>query len=532
MKTCPRCGQQNDPGRRFCEHCGIDVQAELDHNSLQNNPVMLGAVFDGKFKILSELGRGGMGIVYRGKDTSLGRFVAIKVLPEKFNTETEIISRFKKEAQAMARLDHPNIVPVYAIGQQENFHYFAMKHLEGETIAQLLDRMRLRNERFSSKEVRSIIIQICKGLDHAHNQGLIHRDIKPGNIMLSPEGHATIMDFGIVKEQAGDDNLTRTGLVFGTPEYMAPEQAQGLAPPGPTTDLYSVGVVAYEMLKGTPPFEGDTPFSVVFKHIKDPPPPLIGHIPGIDPDLQKIIFRALEKDPSQRFTQAREMWEALELLGRRVQISRSDPMQPLQDIFGTSTTPSEDQDTTLVEDRPGHYGGLVTRFPSAHSQTPASPSQKPLPVQAGGHPLQNRAPLPLHPSNPPQNRGSLSHQPSNPSSQNRGSLSHQPSNPPPQNRGSLSHQPSKAGGAAPPQVQNLSRNHRPSTPPQRPSKSRGQRNNPGNSEYSINRGLTSARLVQKRSFFPKALKENLGLSLFLSVIALLGLSLIVFSLLN
>lgn len=317
MSECPQCGHHNSPGSRFCARCGAGLAIRVDEDrAAYNTPVAPGTIFDGKYQVLQEIGRGGMGVVYRGHDLSLGRMVAIKVLPEQFNTDDEVIARFKKEARAMAALDHPNVVPVYAIGQQRNFHYFVMKFLEGSTVAELIDEMKRRDPhevRFHPRQVHNVIIQACRGLGHAHRRGLVHRDIKPGNLMVSPDNHVTIMDFGIVKEASAPEgeNLTRTGMVFGTPEYMAPEQAQGQGVPGPTADLYSLGVVAYEMLTGEPPFKGDTPFSVVLKHIKEPPTPLLQQIPEISGEFQAAIFRAMEKAPEHRYPNAEVMAETL-----------------------------------------------------------------------------------------------------------------------------------------------------------------------------------------------------------------------------
>jgi serine/threonine protein kinase len=313
MRECAQCGLANQSDARFCARCGagLDVVIESDR-SAYNTPVAPGTIFEGKYQVLEEIGRGGMGVVYKGQDLSLGRMVAIKVLPEQFNTDDEVIQRFKKEARAMASLDHPNIVPVYAIGQYRNFHYFVMKFLDGRTVADILEhKRRMGQERFEPREVQRTMVEVCRGLGHAHQRGLVHRDIKPGNIMIAPDGTVTIMDFGIVKEQQGGENLTRTGLVFGTPEYMAPEQAQGHAAPGPTTDLYSLGVVAYEMLSGLPPFRGDTPFSVVIKHIKEPPPPLADRVEGVNRALQDVVFRCLEKRPENRWPTADSLREAL-----------------------------------------------------------------------------------------------------------------------------------------------------------------------------------------------------------------------------
>lgn len=304
--------------------CGAPLEIHIDEDqSAYTTPVAPGTIFEGKYQVLDEIGRGGMGVVYRGHDLSLDRLVAIKVLPEQFNTDDEVIARFKREARAMAHLDHPNIVPVYAIGQQRSFHYFVMKFLDGETVAERLDVLReSTNPHMAPEIVRKVVVEVCKGLAHAHGRGLIHRDIKPGNIMLGPSGHVTLMDFGIVKEQAGEDTLTRTGLVFGTPEYMAPEQAQGLSEPGTTTDLYSLGIVAYEMLSGDPPFLGETPFSVVLKHIKAPPPPLVKIIPQVNVQLQEVIFKALAKTAVERWQNADEMRDALEAVQLNAPIAR------------------------------------------------------------------------------------------------------------------------------------------------------------------------------------------------------------------
>ncbi|MBV70198.1 MAG: hypothetical protein CMH52_02530 [Myxococcales bacterium] len=278
------------------------------------NPIeLVGVTLEGKYEILSEVARGGMGIVYRGIDQSLGRPVAIKVLFKRYNSDNESVERFRREARAMATLDHPNIVPVYAIGHEYGVHYFVMKFLTGWTVSERLKRHRLGlADPFGIEEVRDVLIQLCSGLDHAHRRSLIHRDIKPGNIMIAPDGHTSIMDFGIVKE-SDNDTLTKTGIVFGTPDYMAPEHAQG-QPPSPETDLYSLGIVAYEMLTGEQPFRGGTPFSLVLKHIKEPPPPLISRRKDLHQNFQDVIFKVLEKKPEDRYSSAQQMAEALSAL--------------------------------------------------------------------------------------------------------------------------------------------------------------------------------------------------------------------------
>jgi len=377
---CPQCEHVNAEKARFCARCGAGFEIRIDEDrSAYTTPVAPGTIFEGKYQVLEEIGRGGMGVVYRGHDLSLGRMVAIKVLPEQFNTDDEVIARFKKEARAMAALDHSNIVPVYAIGQQRNFHYFVMKFLDGQTVAEALDELRAGPVgRFMPREVRRVAVDVCRGLAHAHRRGLVHRDIKPGNIMLSPDGVVTIMDFGIVKEQAGGENLTRTGLVFGTPEYMAPEQAQGQADPGPTSDLYSLGVVAYEMLSGRPPYQGDTPFSVVLKHIKKPPPPLVELLPEVSIQFQSVIFKSLEKKPGARYPTADEMREAMEGVDL-------DPASAAQASAGVGAAPAASMPSAtapveIVSERPDRAeparlpSQLESRLPSLPTADDAPPA--------------------------------------------------------------------------------------------------------------------------------------------------------------
>jgi serine/threonine protein kinase len=310
---CPDCGHENPANLKFCDRCGASLsivpEDELDSYP---TPVEPGTVIESRYHILTEIERGGMGVVYRAHDITLDRKVAIKVLPEHFNQNPDVVARFKREARAMASLDHANIVQIHAIGVHERCHFFVMKYLEGRTVADELKVMRDRGGPFfDASTVVHVLAEVARGLVHAHHRGLVHRDIKPSNIMLAPDGHVTIMDFGIVKAQAGGAPLTRAGIVFGTPEYMAPEQAQGTANPDPTTDLYALGIVAYEMLVGEPPFHGPTPLEVVLKHIQEEPVPITRRRPEVDLDLQSIIFRMIAKAPQARFQTGQELLAAL-----------------------------------------------------------------------------------------------------------------------------------------------------------------------------------------------------------------------------
>jgi len=342
-----------------------------DRPSSNPTPIeLVGTLFEGKYEVLGEVARGGMGIVYRGIDQSLGRPVAIKVLLQRYNTDPESVERFRREARAMAALDHPNIVPVYAIGVEYELHYFVMKFLTGWTVSERTKRVRLGlADRFGIQETRDILVQLCEGLEHAHRRGLIHRDIKPSNIMIDPDSNATIMDFGIVKETE-DDTLTKTGIVFGTPDYMAPEHAQG-RPPSPATDLYSLGIVAYEMLTGEQPFRGSSPFSLVLKHIKEPPPPLIERRPDLNQAFQDVIFCAIAKEPTDRYASAGHMAMALgELdLGGSTQVN-----SPSKNVLRTSqVSDTKTESDSAAEDQEANVSGrgsLPQRRPSIYPRRP------------------------------------------------------------------------------------------------------------------------------------------------------------------
>lgn len=310
MRRCEHCHQESPLGAGICPRCGAELDRDTGPEFSISQPARPGAVFEDKYEVISEIGRGGMGVVYVALDRNLKRKVAIKVLPEQFNIRAEVVTRFKREARAMASLDHPNIVPVYAIGRQGKLHYFVMKYLEGSTVRQRLTQQSHAGQPgIPLDEALEVLIQTCAALSHAHERGLIHRDVKPGNIMRSPSGQVTIMDFGIVKERYPGEGLTHTGLVLGTPEYIAPEQAQGLAAT-PASDLYSLGIVGYEMLVGEPPFFAGTPFNIVMRHINEPPASIRAR--GVSSSVERVIFQALAKAPEDRFKSAEEMRLALE----------------------------------------------------------------------------------------------------------------------------------------------------------------------------------------------------------------------------
>ncbi len=252
----------------------------------------------GRYEIRREIGRGGMGMVFEGFDTLLQRVVAIKVLPPQFAFDEDFVRRFHREAVASAQLHHTNVVTIHDVGEHAGFHYLVMEYLEGETLDQWLKD----HGTMPLGKASEVLRQIASALDFAHSRGMIHRDIKPSNIMLTADGHATLMDFGLVRAAEGA-MLTRTGMVVGTPEYMAPEQATG-AEVDRRTDVYALGVVLYRMLSGQLPFTRSTPYAVTYAHIHEPPPPLRQTRADLPPRLEAILAKALAKNPADRYQRA------------------------------------------------------------------------------------------------------------------------------------------------------------------------------------------------------------------------------------
>jgi eukaryotic-like serine/threonine-protein kinase len=257
-----------------------------------------------RYELGPVLGQGGMAKVHRGLDRQLGREVAIKVLAPPFDRDREFVERFQREARAAAGLSHPNIVAVFDSGSDDGTHYIVTELVEGETLA---DRLR-RDGPMPQAEAIAVAADIARALAAAHERGLIHRDIKPGNVMLPPDGRVKVVDFGIARA-AGSDTLTNTGVVLGSTAYLSPEQASG-QPVDERADLYALGCVLYEMLTGRVPFSADTPIATMYRHVNEvpPPPSTFASIPS---ELEDIVMRALEKDPKRRFASASELEAAL-----------------------------------------------------------------------------------------------------------------------------------------------------------------------------------------------------------------------------
>ncbi|MFN9202490.1 MAG: serine/threonine-protein kinase [Gemmatimonas sp.] len=264
------------------------------------------------YELDQEIGRGGMGIVYRARDRRLKRHVAIKLLPPELSFRRDVRSRFLREAETAAQLGHPNIVPIYSVDEVGNLVFFVMACIDGDNLATKLQK----RGPLPIEDVRRWLTEVSEALAYAHARGVVHRDIKPDNILLDGiDGRALVTDFGIaraVTEGGGDTaRLTATGIAIGTPAYMSPEQASGDRDLDARSDLYSLGIVAYQTLCGEPPFLGNTTPALLVKHLAEAPVPISQRRPDVPPDLAAIVMRLLEKNPEHRFQSATELVQAL-----------------------------------------------------------------------------------------------------------------------------------------------------------------------------------------------------------------------------
>jgi beta-lactam-binding protein with PASTA domain/tRNA A-37 threonylcarbamoyl transferase component Bud32 len=291
---------------------------------------------DGRYKILGRIGSGGMADVYRAEDTHLGREVALKVLHRRFAQDAEFVERFRREAKSAAGLQHPHVVSVYDRGEHDGTYYIAMEHLRGRTLKDIV------NEEAPLDQLRAIDLacQVLDAAEFAHKRSVIHRDFKPHNVIVDAEGQAKVTDFGIAR--AGASEMTETGSIMGTAQYLSPEQAQG-HPVTAASDVYSIGIMLYEMLTGRLPFTGDSAVSIALKHLSEQPPPMSQGGLQIEPNLEQVVMGALVKDPAGRWQTARDFSDALEACRPYVQAQRDgEPVEGTKDFAAVAALPVPD----------------------------------------------------------------------------------------------------------------------------------------------------------------------------------------------
>jgi serine/threonine-protein kinase len=269
---------------------------------MAENPIL-----NNRYRLIEQIGSGGMAVIYKAQDMELGRLVTVKVLRPSLVSDPEFLMRFKREAQAAANLSHPNIVIVYDVGQDgPKTHFIVMEYVPGQDLKKLI---RARNT-FSVEEALSIVIEVCKGVGYAHRAGLVHCDVKPQNILVTPDNRIKVADFGIARALTGAAPQVED-MVWGSPHYFSPEQASGEAP-SPASDVYSIGVVMFELLTGRLPFTGADYRELALAHLKEQPPSILDLNPGLPPELDKIIRKVMSKEPSTRYRTADQLGRILE----------------------------------------------------------------------------------------------------------------------------------------------------------------------------------------------------------------------------
>jgi serine/threonine-protein kinase len=339
---CSRCGTQNDDTSKFCRSCGLDltttpVSTARDQPETTEFDLVRDQLKD-EYEIIEELGRGGMAIVFKAREKQLERDVAIKVLPFSLAFDKEFVERFQREARTSAKLEHPGIIPIYRVGKSGRAIYFVMKFLRGKPLSNVL----AARGTLPPAEIRQILVQVARALAYAHKSGIVHRDIKPDNIMFDEHGQAVVTDFGIAKAASGG-KLTGTGMSIGTPHYMSPEQARAQPLDG-RSDIYSLGVVAYQCLVGRVPFDGDDSFSIGYKHIMEeiPTPPLETYDQRT---LFEVVKRMMAKAPDDRFQTSDDLVQALEAgggfaaVGLATAATKTIPSLAGARLAGAATTP-------------------------------------------------------------------------------------------------------------------------------------------------------------------------------------------------
>jgi predicted Ser/Thr protein kinase len=394
---CSRCGTETQVSSKFCPTCGLDLTSitqgmtsaqpasQAGQAPQPNEADIVRDALKDEYEIEKELGRGGMAIVFKARDKSLEREVAIKVLPFSLSFDAEFVERFQREARTAGKLEHPNIIPIYRVGKSGRVIYFVMKFIRGKSLSAVVEA----RGALPPAELKRVLIECARGLGFAHKHGIVHRDIKPDNIMFDELGQAIVTDFGIAKAQSGA-RLTGTGMSIGTPHYMSPEQARAQNLDG-RSDLYSLGVVGYQCLTGHVPFDGEDSFSIGYKHIMEelPTPPL-EH--ADQRELYAIIQKMMAKKPDDRYQTAEEVVHAFESLGGMSGASMQDlatmptraiePMKaPAPAMASAATTPLPRASASMMKkpEEPAAAAPPAAAPPKGPAARPAAPRPVPKP---------------------------------------------------------------------------------------------------------------------------------------------------------
>ena len=310
---CPGCGRRNGADARFCGACGKPLRAISAEMEAHDADPLIGQVVADRYRIVSLLGRGGMGVVYKVEHVHIGKIMAMKLLHGELARNKETVKRFRREAEAASRLSHPNTVSVFDFGRSDGLMYLVMEYLEGDDLGELIRA----NGSLDFERVARLCAQVCASVGEAHALGIVHRDLKPENVMIVASGHDTevakVLDFGLAKlrDHAGGMTVTRAGAIVGTPYYMSPEQIRG-EPVDARGDVYSIGAMIYKAVTGVPPFSAENPMGVLTKHLTDDVvPPTQRTTKPLPPVVDTICIRALAKDPDRRFQSAEELRHGL-----------------------------------------------------------------------------------------------------------------------------------------------------------------------------------------------------------------------------